>query len=198
MIKKCVQKEIDRVIKETWMKNIQADYHNEYMLKEDSLKCCFYYHLRRKLARIMEENNLRIYPEYYFKDLHYRADIAIVQIDPYKEVSYLADKVVSIAAIIELKYVAGSAENVASWVKDDVWKMKNYINAADEERQYYFSVIYETECSSLNWMDKRSTNNWASGSVTELNAGYLDEQMVFEVHSYNGMNPTLNTNGKVE
>ena len=47
MIKKCVQKEIDRVIKETWMKNIQADYHNEYMLKEDSLKCCFYYQDRK-------------------------------------------------------------------------------------------------------------------------------------------------------
>lgn len=49
-------------------------------------------------------------------------------------------------------------------------------------------MIYETECWWLHWFDKRSTNNWANGRLTELNAGYLDGKMHFEVNSYNNWN----------
>jgi hypothetical protein len=45
-------------------------------------------------------------------------------------------------------------------------------------------LFYETECEYINWLDKRSTNHWASDYVTELDAGYLDQKMTFEVHSY--------------
>lgn len=53
--------------------------------------------------------------------------------------------------------------------------------------EIYFGVIYETECYWSNRLDKRSTNNRAKSRVTELNAGYLDDEVVFEVNSYNGI-----------
>lgn len=179
-------KEIDHTIKEIWLNNIAKDYSNHFLLKEDSLKCCFYYHLRRKLATLLKENTLRIYPEYFFPELRYKADIAIVEIDPYCEEKHLKDRVKKVVAIIELKYDGGNSERAESWIKSDVQKIKNYIHSGIPGKQCkcYFAVIYETECEYINWLDKRSTNHWASDYVTELDAGYLDQKMTFEVHSY--------------
>jgi hypothetical protein len=36
----------------------------------------------------------------------------------------------------------------------------------------------------LHWFDKRSTNNWAKGRVTELDAGVIGEDIVFEINEY--------------
>ena len=44
----------------------------------------------------------------------------------------------------------------------------------------------------LNWLDTKSKNNWAKGRVTELDAGYINDEMIFEVFSYNGWNEDLN------
>lgn len=38
---------------------------------------------------------------------------------------------------------------------------------------------------------KRSTKHWANGFVTELNAGFIDDEMSFEIHSYNNVNKDL-------
>lgn len=188
MIDKYVIEEIDRCIKETWENEIVNDYYNGYLLKEDSLKCSLYFHLRTKLKKLLKENNLRIYPEYYFSDLRYFADIAIVQIDTTIDKSYLRDKIVDVIAVMELKYDGGNSIGTENAIKNDILKIKNYIQTGQLLCQYYFAVIYETECISLNWLDKRSTNNWAQGYVTELNAGSLDGDMWFEVNPYNGMN----------
>lgn len=179
---------IDRVIKEIWITNVSKDYSNWYMLKEDSLKCCIYYHLRNQLDPLLRENNLRIYPEFYFSDLSYRADLAIVQIDPDDEEEYLANSVTDIVAIIEIKYTSSTSNSTTAWVKKDIAKIKNYIQSGKLLNcQFYFAVIYEVECTSLHWMD----NNWASGYVTELDAGYINDEMQFEVNSYNGMNKDI-------
>ena len=182
---------IDRTIKQVWKDNISKDYSSDYMLKEDSLKCCFYYHLRRKLEKILQEYHLRIYTEYYFSDLGYRADLAIVQIDPHSEEEYLERAVIDIIAIIELKFTANSSSATANWVKQDIKKLKNYIQNKNLSCQLYFAIIYEVECSSLAWMDKRSTNNWANGYVTELNAGYINGIMKFEVNTYNNLSSEI-------
>jgi len=182
---------IDRIIKEIWINNVSTDYSDWYMLKEDSLKCCMYYHLRSQLDTLLRENNLRLYPEFYFSDLAYRADLAIVQIDPDREEEYLANAITDVIAVIELKYTASASDGVAEWVKKDVSKIKNYIQSGKLDCQFYFAVIYEVECTSLRWMDKRSANNWASGYVTELNAGYINGEMRFEVNAYNGMNENI-------
>lgn len=93
-----------------------------------------------------------------------------------------------IATIIELKYDGGNAMSASDYIKTDMPKLKEYVCSLNYNCQYYFGVIYETDCEWLHWFDKRSTINWANGRLTELNAGYLGETMYFEVNSYNNMN----------
>ena len=192
MIKKALLKEIDRAIKEIWLRPIKKDYFDVYLIKEDALKCSMYYHMRRKLSQILRGNNLRIIPEFYIQPLGKRADLAIVEMDFDLDVGTFKDYISDIIAIIELKYVAGFSNDMLSWVKDDIWKMKQYLQEGHMDCQYYFACIYEEECAKLQWMDYRSINNWASGRVTELNAGYIDGKMTFEVNSYNDFNKDLN------
>ena len=70
---------IDKVIKELWISDIAADYEAHRLLKEDCLKNCFYYHLRRRLGDdFLEANNLQIFTEFNDGPLHStgkRADI---------------------------------------------------------------------------------------------------------------------------
>ena len=192
MISQNVLIEIDKAIKEIWLNEIVNDYDEGLLLKEDSLKCSLYHHMRNKLDYILKENSLRIYPEFYFKSLKYRADIAIVEIEENSDKEYLADMVKNVIAIIELKYDYGTDEQTMSVIKNDVWKIKDYIQTGKMLCQYYFGVIYENECVALNWIDKRSSNNWAKGYVTELDAGIIDGEIWFEVNSYNGLNEELN------
>ncbi len=193
MIKKSIIKEIDRTIKTVWKNNIQKDYWNEYLLREDSLKCAMYYHLRKNLDRLLRENHLRIYPEFYFQELKYRADIAIVELDEEKEYSWLGEGVTDVVALLELKYTSGRDGATINWIKNDLWKFKDYLKVAGLSNcQFYFGIIYESECAWLNWLDARSTNNWAKGRVTELDSGLMDGEIRFEVHSYNNMNTELN------
>ena len=105
-----------------------------------------------------------------------------------RECGYLWERMTDIAAIIELKYDGGTAKTTEDYIKSDKVKIKKYVDCLPYECQYYFGVIYETECWWLHWFDKRSTNNWANGRLTELNAGYLDGKMHFEVNSYNNWN----------
>lgn len=188
MIDKSVIKELDRVIKDIWMTEIQNDYNNGYILKEDSLKCNLYYHMRNRLESLLSANNLRIFTEFYFPNLKYYADIAIVEIDPTLECLHLKEMVVDVAVIIELKFTGGYAVETEKSIKNDVQKVKSYIQNGELLCQFYLGIIYETECVWLNWLDKRSTNHWANGHVTELNAGYIDGLLEFEVNSYNRLN----------
>ncbi len=198
MVKKSVIKEIDKTIKEIWRDNIRKDYRNDYLDKEDTLKCDLYYHMRRKLDKLMRDNNLRIYTEHVFSEPRYRADIVIVEIDPDLNYNRLDDAVVSVVALFELKFTSGYDDRTAEWVKNDFWKFKDYLNIGGlSECQFYFATVYEVECEWLHWLDARSTNNWAAGRVTELDSGYIDGEMLFEVHSYNGMNKSLNDKGAV-
>lgn len=74
MISKEIIAEIDRVIKSVWVRNIRQDYMNGMLLYEDSLKCALYYHLRKRLEKLLRDNHLRIYGEFTFPALKYRAD----------------------------------------------------------------------------------------------------------------------------
>jgi hypothetical protein len=188
MIKKCVKKEIDKIIKDVWLYNISYEYSRGALIKEASLQCSLYHHLQNSLKKIMQENNLYIYTEWYFNDLGYYADLAIVEMDMGIDKYFLGDKMTDVGAIIELKYASGNAISISDYIKTDMPKIKEYVKKLPYDCQYYFGVIYETEYEWLHWFDKRSTNNWANGRLTELNAGYIDEQIYFEVNSYNGWN----------
>ncbi|WP_270578858.1 hypothetical protein [Caldibacillus thermoamylovorans] len=49
---------IDSVIKKLWLEDLVIDYAKNFLLKEDSLKNAFYYHLRTRLGRdFLIENN---------------------------------------------------------------------------------------------------------------------------------------------
>lgn len=188
MIKKNVKKEIDKIIKEVWINDICKDYGRGSLIKETSLQCSLYHHLQNEMDSILEENNLYIYPEFYFKNLKYYADLAIVEMNMSDGSFFLGDRITDVAAIIELKYSGGNAKTTEDYIKTDKAKLREYTYNLSYDCQYYFGVIYETECVWLHWFDKRSTNNWANGRLTELNAGYLDEEMYFEINSYNKWN----------
>lgn len=190
MVSREILAEIDYVMKDIWVKNIKADYFNNAMINEDCLKICMYYHLRRRLARIMQENNLRIFTEYYISDLKYRADMVIAQVETDSKENTLADSIKpdNIVALIELKFTCSADSATEQWVRHDIQKLKEYKQYGMTDCLFYLAVIYEVPCLWLSWMDKRSTNNWARGYVTELNAGFIDGKMEFEVNSYNELN----------
>jgi len=178
--------EIDRTIKKIWEVDIKNDYDEYCLLREDSLKCALYYHLRRRLEKLLKENNLRIYPEYYINTggLKYRPDIVIAKVED--EVKpYLKDMITDIVAIFELKYEYGVSQATTDIIKRDIQKMKEYRQKMKLGCQCYFAIIYEEECTWLKWTDKRTSNRWGRGCLTELNAGYIDGEMKFEVNSYN-------------
>lgn len=195
---------IDAAIKSTWLNKIPKDYSNKHLLKEDSLKNAFYFHLRSELETLLINNDLRIYPEFNnarIKELGYRADLAIVKV-PQQFTGYLGNAIKSgdVYAIIELKYVSQRQSGINAVFKD-VEKLKKYIQLNKLSAcQYYLGVIHEIsfEASQLWWLDKRQTNNWAKGRVTELSACYIDDSdgLGFTVTSYNNLNPHLNKGDK--
>lgn len=98
---KTVLVEIDRTIKEIWKVDVKSDYDKYHLLREDSLKCALYYHMRRKLDSILNENNLHIYPEYYINmgGLKYRPDIVIAKVGS-EEKRFLKDMITEIVVIL--------------------------------------------------------------------------------------------------
>lgn len=191
MVKYEVLAEIDKAIKSVWLEDIRRDYFNGALLYEDSLKCSLYYHLRKKLDRLLRANHLRLYGEYTFPDLKYRADLVIAEIDREWDINQrLKSAVTDIAAVIELKYTGGADSATDKWVRSDLRKFKRYCQDGKIDCQFYFGIIYEVECSALTWVDGRSVapGTWGHGRVTELDAGFIGGRMTFEVHSYNGMN----------
>ena len=186
MIKKSVQKQIDATIKEIWSKNIPKDFEEGYIINEDCLKMSLCYHLRRKLASVLRENNLRIYTEKYFSGMKKKPDIIIAEIrDDFEENTlYSSIREEDVVALLELKFCSDTAKSTSDWMKEDLQKLKEYVQKSKVQCQLYFAVIYEVECEWLHWFDKRSTNNWAAGRVTELDAGMINGNMEFEVHSY--------------
>lgn len=186
MIKKSVQKQIDATIKEIWSKNIPKDYKEDYLINEDCLKMALCYHMRRKMATLLKENNLRIYTEKYLPELKKKPDIIIAEVkNEYKE-SNLYDSIhpENVVALIELKFQSDTTQSTADWIKEDIKKLKEYAGYQTLICPLYFAIIYEVDCEWLHWFDKRSTNNWAAGRVTELDAGWINGNMEFEVHSY--------------
>lgn len=186
-----VESIIDREIKALWKEDIAADYDTYRLLKEDCLKNCFYYHLRRRLGDdFLEENRLQIFTEFNDGPLRgtgKRADIAIVKLMPEGEDGYpghLRNYIEDIITIIELKYKNG--QSATEEIYKDFQKIKNYIQQDNIDCQFYEGVIHEYQWERKSWLDKRSTNNWARGKVTELVASYNEDyEMEFDVFAYN-------------
>lgn len=191
MISESIKVEIDRLIKEIWLNDICEDYRRGNLIREASLQSSLYHHIRNRFGSYLEKHSLYVYPEFYFRELKFRADLVIAEMDMDKKTQWLSERVTDIAAIIELKYDGGYAASTENWIKSDKERLRIYAKKLKYNCQYYWGVIYETECTWLHWFDKRSTNTWGKGRLTELNAGLLSGQMTFEINSYNNMNKNL-------
>lgn len=182
-----LQEIMDRTIKIVWTENIPNDYQSYYLLKEDSLKNAFYFHLRTTLHSLLEKHNLRIYTEFHYKG--FIADIAIVKIsDEPAGKDHLRDAVDAVLAVIEVKYKADGNEKP---YVDDVRKIKTYLDTQPlDETQYYLAFVHEVEYENIegdSWLTA-AQQKWAKGRLTELSGHYINDEMVWEILSHNGMN----------
>ncbi|MCM3124396.1 MULTISPECIES: hypothetical protein [unclassified Mesobacillus] len=183
-----ILKTIDRAIKNIWLSKISKDHGLFYLLKEDTLKNALYFHLRTKLASLLEKHNLRIFTEFYHGG--FIADLAIVQLkDDPSDSDHLKDGIENVLAIVELKYKAGGA---MKFFEDDVLKIKNYIDATPSATtQYYLAFIHEAEYEYVeddSWLTLEQ-QVWAKDRLTELSGHYVDGKMTWTVlsHSVEGV-----------
>lgn len=186
MVTEEVKKMIDRTIKEIWKKEIPRDFSEGYIINEDGLKMSLCYHLRRELADVLKENNVRIYTEKYFPAMKKKPDIILAEIrEDYSENSlYSSIREEDVVALLELKFTSNAAQSTEDWMREDVRKLREYVQKSRLQCRLYFAVIYEVECESLSWLNGKQTRNWAAGRVTELDAGWRNGVMEYEVHSY--------------
>lgn len=167
-------RKIDKTIKHIWQYKIKKDYDNGWLLKEDTLKNSIYYHLRKKLGKFFDKNNIRIFTEFTdaeFKHSKKRPDIVIATVDFADDVEsgYYGDDIKKCIAIIEIKF---KNENAADMIYADFDKLKSYIYDLnlDLKSKLYMATIWEYEDKETCWERKNAA--WAKDRLTELNASY--------------------------
>lgn len=173
-MKKVVEK-IDAAIIHTWTKKLSTDYDKSFLLKEDSLKNAFYFHLRTALGdSFFTENNLRMYTEFHIHGE--RIDLAIVEINPkVAESTYLEDSVKRVLIAIEMKYKHRQTREHVFY--DDVQKTLTYLTTWGKDTNYYLAFIHEKYYSAgsmHHWVEKEE-RALAKDRVTELFA-FWDEE----------------------
>ena len=162
---------IDDTIKSIWKNEIAYDYDEGWLLKEDTLKNSFYFHLRTKLGQIFDKNDIRIFTE--FTDDKFRGsgcipDMVIAKVDFEKDARYYGDYVEECLCVIEFKYKTGF--NSADVIFKDYEKMCKYVKELGINCKLYMATIWEHEDDATNW--ERKNASWAKNLLTELNASY--------------------------
>lgn len=173
---------IDKTMISIWENEVKADYNSEWIMMEDPVKCSLYFHLRNRLGKIFEENNIRIYTEYNIKKFlgeNKRPDMVIARINPEMDYDFLGEAVTDILAIIEIKLQAGFRS--ASNIYNDYEKMKEYAQKLPKTAKLYMAAIWEWEDEATSWERKNAA--WAKGVLTELNASYIKKSN-YEIQFY--------------
>lgn len=171
MTKQEIENVIDETIKEIWVNEIADDYESGWLLKEDTLKNSFYYHLRTKMEKLFEDNDIRIFTEFTdnkFKNTEYRPDVVIAKVDLDRGSKYWGDDVTECIAVIELKYKNGF--NGSKDIYSDYKKLSVYVDGLGVGCKLYMATIWEYEDDETSWEPEES--EWAKGRLTELNASY--------------------------
>ena len=154
---------INLTIQRIWKYDISKDYNNGWLLKEDTLKNAFYFHLRRRLGKFFDENNIRIFTEFTedkFKGTHCRPDMVIAKVNDNEELEYLA--------VIEFKYKKGFTTSNSIYA--DFKKLRKYVNDFHIGCKLYMATIWEYEDDETCWEPEK--NKWAENKLVELNASY--------------------------
>lgn len=174
---------IDKTLKEIWENEIQNDYKNRWLLKEDTLKNSMYYHLRTRLGDLFEENNIRIFTEFtddVFDGKNFRPDIVIAEMDFNRKSEYFGHDVKRCLAVIELKYKNNSTP--AKVIYDDYVKLHKYVDKLKLKCKLYMATIWEHEDDATSW--ELEDSDWAKNVLTELNASHENGQMRFYVYEH--------------
>ncbi|MBR3975885.1 MAG: hypothetical protein IKJ88_08500 [Clostridia bacterium] len=177
--------QIDITIKKIWEKEIKKDYKNRWLLKEDTLKNAFYFHLRKKLGKLFDENDIRIFTE--FTDAEFKGsgcipDMVIAKVDFDKDVAYWGDCVTNCIAVIEFKFKHGFSPSKEIYA--DYKKMRRYANKFKVGGKLYMATIWEYEDDETAW--ENENNKWAKDKLVELNASYErdTEEMRFYIKDH--------------
>ncbi len=163
---------IHRRIKYIWEEKIKEDYVARWLLKEDTLKNAFYYHLRNELSTIFEENDIRVFTEFTdwkFKGSKKRPDMVIATVDFEKDKhdGYFGDDIKECISVIEIKFKNSNSINT---IYDDYDKLEWYVNDLNVNSHLYMATIWEEFDEPTSWIRKNAA--WAKGRVTELNASF--------------------------
>ena len=170
MLDQQVFDKIHRVIKHVWINEIQKDYEDLFLLKEDTLKNAFYHHIRRHLQDdFLRGNNLAIFTEFYLPATKQKVDLAIVEIDKENGKKHLSDCIVNIISVIEMKH-KGYTVNDAVFQKD-VDKVIGYTKSIPyADTRYYVAFIREAffyPDDVGGWLED-SEQAYPPGRITEL------------------------------
>lgn len=192
-----VVERIDRVIKEIWLEDLKRDYFSDFLFREDCLKNCLYYHLRRRLGDgYLKARRIRVYTEYVLKTGE-RLDLAVVRLRPMKDMPYgydIACRMEKVLSAIECKYKKGHVPTEP--FLSDLRKIRRLSRRPElNSAQFYMATIHEREFpeEETTFVDGRS-RRWAEGRFTDLSASYVSGGsgfMEFGFVSYNGMNDDM-------
>lgn len=163
--------EIDETIKFIWKNKIAEDYNNGWLLKEDTLKNAFYFHLRSILGDLLDKNDIRVFTEFTdekFKGTGYRPDMVIAKVNFDSDDSYYGNYITDCLAVIEFKYKQGF--NSSNDIYEDYKKLHKYADNLKINCKLYMATIWEYEDDETCWEPENS--QWAFGKLTELNASY--------------------------
>ena len=169
MDKKDLLELIDDTIKSIWKNEIKYDYDDKWLLKEDTLKNAFYFHLRTKLGKLFDKNDVRIFTEFTddkFKHSGYCPDMVIAKMEFDKDEKYFGNCVKEILCVIEFKFKNGYYPS--NTIYEDYQKLHNYVDDLKIGCKLYMATIWEYEDDPTNWERKNSA--WAKNRLTELNA----------------------------
>ena len=161
---------ITEAIESIWKNEIKADYEGGWLLKEDTLKNAMYFHLRGRLGKLFDDNDIRIFTEFTdceFKHSGYRPDMVIAKVDTNSDASYWGDAVTECLAVIELKYKTGFTASEEIYADYD--KLQYYMETLGIGCRLYMATIWEYEDDKTPWAED---DDWIKGRVTELNASY--------------------------
>ena len=171
-------KKLDAAIKKIWEAEVADDYVHNLILNEDTLKNVLYFYLRNFFEKTHDFEDFCIFTEctrYGFSELNYTPDMVIVDTK--------TDKIV---AVLELKYKSRNCYHVEDLVKNNFYKLKEYMRSLDcvhGDCQYYIAAITLGEFNRANWLDGRS--KWANGKVAELIADESEGSVKFQVIPHN-------------
>ena len=165
---------IDDTIKNSWENEIAYDYDEGWLLKEDTLKNAFYFHLRTKLGKIFDKNDIRIFTEFRddkFKNSSFIPDMVITKIGENGNTNYYGDDIEECLCVIEFKFKTGY--NTVGVIYNDYQKLCDYTQMLGIDCKLYMATIWEYEDEATNWERKNAA--WARNRLTELNASYIPD-----------------------